>query len=117
MFVGFDLSHSAAQSLYGRQNKEALRESTVIGELLVQYVIQSLWMDGLGKSVSEGEHMTHFLCHCHQQSLLPTRAPAILYAAENLAKRGRSAWMTKLGINKLMRRIGVQRDMSLALLK
>ncbi|KAJ1371276.1 hypothetical protein KIN20_033196 [Parelaphostrongylus tenuis] len=52
--------------------------------------------DGPGRSVSEAEHITHFLCHGHQQSVLPTRVPAILYAAENLAKRGRSAWMTKL---------------------
>ncbi|WKX93913.1 hypothetical protein Q1695_011294 [Nippostrongylus brasiliensis] len=48
-------------------------------------------------SLSEAEHITHFLCHGHQQSTLPTHVPAVLYAAENLAKRGRAAWKTKLG--------------------
>uniref|UniRef100_A0A0K0CXD5 Piwi domain-containing protein n=1 Tax=Angiostrongylus cantonensis TaxID=6313 RepID=A0A0K0CXD5_ANGCA len=42
----------------------------------------------------EVEHMTHFLCHGHQQSTLPTRIPGILFAAENLAKRGRASWIT-----------------------
>ncbi|KHJ87214.1 hypothetical protein OESDEN_13016, partial [Oesophagostomum dentatum] len=45
------------------------------------------------------EHITHFLCHGHQQSTLPTHVPAVLYAAENLAKRGRAAWKTKSNEN------------------
>lgn len=47
-------------------------------------------------SLTDVEHITHFLCHGHQQSTLPTHVPGILYAAENLAKRGRAAWKTKL---------------------
>ncbi|XGW10862.1 hypothetical protein V3C99_012400 [Haemonchus contortus] len=50
-------------------------------------------------SLTDAEHITHFLCHGHQQSTLPTHVPAVLYAAENLAKRGRAAWKTKLGEN------------------
>ncbi|KAK6034726.1 piwi domain protein [Cooperia oncophora] len=47
-------------------------------------------------SLTDAEHITHFLCHGHQQSTLPTHVPAVLYAAENLAKRGRAAWKAKL---------------------
>ncbi|PIO53554.1 piwi domain protein [Teladorsagia circumcincta] len=47
-------------------------------------------------SLTDAEHITHFLSHGHQQSTLPTHVPAVLYAAENLAKRGRAAWKTKL---------------------
>ncbi|EYB83180.1 hypothetical protein Y032_0341g3012 [Ancylostoma ceylanicum] len=50
-------------------------------------------------SVDDAEHITHFLCHGHQQSTLPTHIPAVLYAAENLAKRGRAAWKSKINEN------------------
>ncbi|CAJ0606852.1 unnamed protein product [Cylicocyclus nassatus] len=50
-------------------------------------------------SIVDAEHIAHYLCHAHQQSTLPTHVPAVLYAAENLAKRGRAAWKSKISEN------------------
>ncbi|ETN70470.1 PAZ domain protein [Necator americanus] len=99
MFVGFELSHAGAQSLYDRQNTTAVKEPTVIGGTSrpTRYTIVA--EDKPQISVEVAEHLTHFLCHGHQQSTLPTHVPAVLYAAENLAKRGRAAWKSSINEN------------------
>ncbi|KAE9417290.1 hypothetical protein Angca_007582, partial [Angiostrongylus cantonensis] len=97
MFVAFELSHLAALSFYDHQNKKVAKEPTVVGGTSrpVRYTV--VVEDKPERPLYEVEHMTHFLCHGHQQSTLPTRIPGILFAAENLAKRGRASWISKVG--------------------
>ncbi|CAB3402601.1 unnamed protein product [Caenorhabditis bovis] len=87
---GTCIEHSVTSR--GVQEFVLVSQSAVIGTL--RPTKYSVLRNDMKWSLTEVSHLTYFLAYGHQVSYQPPAVPDILYAAENMAKRGRNNFKT-----------------------